>query len=150
LAADNVAGTSYVWAAPADPTTNGRLRVVLIDGDGVLGYDSSDDVFAVRSSTGVGDAIPTVRRLYQNSPNPFSNVTHVRFDTPEAGLVLVKVFDLTGREVRLLADTWYPSGSHEVSWDARDATGHLVAEGIYFLRFQAGAFIDTKRMYLQR
>ena len=150
LVADNVIGTSYVWAAPATPTENGRLRVVLVDDAGVMGYDSSDGPFAVRSSTGIGDAIPTSSRLYQNSPNPFQSATRIQFDVPEATRVTLKVFDLPGREVKALADSWFPAGSHDVSWDARDAAGHPVAGGIYFIQLQAGSFTDTKRMYLQR
>jgi len=151
LAADHVAGTSYVWAAPADPTTNGRLRVVLVDDAGVMGYDSSDESFTVRASTtGIGDGTPLVHHLYQNSPNPFTNATQIWFDVPEASHVTLQVFDLTGRKVRLLADSWYPTGSHHVGWDAKDSAGQSVAGGIFFVQLQAGRFTDTKRMYLQK
>lgn len=151
LAADHVAGTSYVWAAPTDPTSKALLRIVLMDNAGVMGYDSSDEPFTVRTSTtGIGEGIPTAHRLYQNSPNPFTNATQIWFDLPEASHVTLDVFDLTGRKLRVLTDSWFPIGSHEVNWDARDAAGHRVAGGIYFLHLRAGAFSETKRMYLQR
>jgi len=50
----------------------------------------------------------------------------------------------------VLTDAWYPAGSHEVMWDTRDAAGDLAAGGIYFLRFEAGAFSEVKKMQLQR
>jgi Subtilase family/Fervidolysin N-terminal prodomain/Abnormal spindle-like microcephaly-assoc'd, ASPM-SPD-2-Hydin/HYDIN/CFA65/VesB-like, Ig-like domain/FlgD Ig-like domain/Viral BACON domain len=148
---DHLTGQSYVWAVPLEPTQNGRLRVVLVDGNGVMGYDSSDGPFIVQTSTtGIAETLPTVHRLYQNSPNPFQGATRTAFDLPEPGKVTLKVFDLSGREVRVLADEWYPAGNHEVSWNARDAAGNPIAGGIYFLHIQAGSFSDTKRMYLQK
>ena len=102
------------------------------------------------STTGVADALPTVHRLYQNSPNPFQRGTRTAFDLPEPGKVTLKVFDLSGREVRVLADAWYPAGNHEVIWNARDAAGHPVAGGIYFLHMEVGSFEATKRMYLRK
>ncbi|HET9232690.1 MAG TPA: FlgD immunoglobulin-like domain containing protein, partial [Candidatus Eisenbacteria bacterium] len=151
LVSGNVTGTSYVWAAPPEPTQNGRLRVVLFDALGVMGYDSSDGPFTVRTSTtGIGEGLPTVHRLYQNSPNPFQGATRAAFDLPEGGKVTLKVFDLSGRVVRVLAENWYPAGNHEVRWNAQDAAGHAVAGGIYFLHLDAGSFSDTKRMYLRK
>jgi len=151
LMADQVTGESCAWRAPTEPTESGRLRVVLVDDQGVMGYDSSDGPFSVRTSTtGIGDAIPTAHRLYQNSPNPFQSATRVAFDLPEAGKVTLKVFDLNGRVVRVLADDVYPAGTHEVSWNALDVGGKPVSAGIYFLHIAAGSFTDTKRMYLQK
>ena len=122
-----------------------------MDDAGVMGYDSSDESFTVRASTtGIGDGIPLAHHLYQNSPNPFTNATQIWFDVPEASHVTLQVFDLTGRKVRVLADSWYPTGSHQVSWDAKDSAGQSVAGGIFFVQLQAGRFTDTKRMYLQK
>jgi flagellar hook assembly protein FlgD len=116
-----------------------------------MGYDSSDGPITVKvATTGIADALPTVHRLYQNSPNPFQGATRAAFDLPEAGKVTLKVFDLNGREVRVLANDWYPAGNHEVSWNARDAAGNSVAGGIYFLHMQTGTFEATKRMYLRK
>jgi subtilase family protein/fervidolysin-like protein/ASPM-SPD-2-Hydin domain-containing protein/HYDIN/CFA65/VesB family protein/BACON domain-containing protein len=151
MVADQVTGTSYVWAAPQEPTLDGRIRVVLFDGQGVMGYDSSDGPITIKAATtGIAETLPTVHRLYQNSPNPFQGATRASFDLPQAGKVALKVFDLNGREVRVLADDWFTAGNHQVSWNARDAAGNLVAGGIYFLHMQTGSFEATQRMYLRK
>ena len=151
LVADQLTSQSYVWAVPEEATQDGRIRVMLFDDRGVMGYDSSDGPFSVRTSTtGIGDAIPIAHRLYQNSPNPFYRATKASFDLPEPGKVTLKVFDLNGRVVRVLADDWYPAGTHEVPWNALDVGGKPVSAGIYFLHIAAGSFTDTKRMYLQK
>ena len=150
IVADQVIGETYAWRMPQAPTETGRLRVVLVDGEGVMGYDSSDGPFTIQAATGVEHGIPTANRLYANSPNPFRSATRTAFDLPEPGKVTLKVFDLAGREVRVLADGWYPAGAHEARWDATDAAGQAVAGGIYFLHMKVGSFTDSKRMYLQR
>jgi hypothetical protein len=103
-----------------------------------------------RISTGIGDLPPPGYRLHPNSPNPFRRVTRVAFDMPDPGRVTLEIFDLSGRMVRVLADRHYPAGTHEVSWNARDASGEPVAAGIYFLKMQSGSFTDTQRLYLQK
>jgi len=150
MVADQVTGESYEWAVPEEATQNGRIRVVLFDAQGVMGYDTSDGSFTITAATGVESTLPTRRRLYQNAPNPFYRATKASFDLPEPGHVMLKVFDLTGRVVRVLADDDYPAGTHEVSWNALDAGGKPVSAGIYFLHIAAGSFTDTKRMYLSK
>ena len=149
LVAD-VNGTSYVWRAPLVATQNGRLRVSVVDFSGVVGEDVSDAAFVVENPTGVGEGAPSVNRLYQNSPNPFQSDTQVMFDLAAKDNVALRVFDIKGAEVRLLAKGSYPAGRHEASWDARDGAGRPVAEGIYFLHLDAGLFSETKRMYVRR
>jgi hypothetical protein len=150
LEADHLRENSFVWAAPEEPTQNGRLRVVLIDDYGVMGYDSSDASFVVTpATTGVGNTVPAIARLYPNSPNPFHEVTHVTFDLPSESQVKLVVLDLSGRVIRVLADGRYPAGTHEMSWNGRNEAGRTLAAGIYFLQMKAGSFLAAKRMYLR-
>jgi len=150
MVADHVTSQSYVWAMPRDATQNGRLRVVLFDAQGVMGYDTSDGPFTISAATAVGPTMPTQFRLYQNAPNPFRVATRALFDLPQPEHVTIKVFDLNGRIVRVLVDDDYPAGRHEAPWKALDAGGKAVSAGIYFLNIAAGSFTDTKRMYLQK
>ena len=151
LVADHVTGENYVWAVPAELTPNGRLRVVLVDAQGVMGYDTTDGPFAIGAATGVEDGVvPATYRLYPGSPNPFRGATRAAFDLRESGQVMIRIFDLNGRVVRVLADQWYPAGRHEVSWDAQNASGDPVSAGIYFMHMQSGSFAGTQRMYLQK
>ncbi|MGH9869077.1 MAG: S8 family serine peptidase [Candidatus Polarisedimenticolia bacterium] len=47
MLADGVSGTSWSWTAGGAPTTSARVRVVAFDGQGVMGYDTSDADFAL-------------------------------------------------------------------------------------------------------
>jgi len=82
-------------------------------------------------------------KLNQNYPNPFNPVTTIEFNIPEAGKTTLIIYDLLGQEVARLVDGFQPAGIYEKSWDASNASS-----GIYFYRFQAGNFVQTRKMVL--
>lgn len=42
--------------------------------------------------------MPKHFRLYPNYPNPFNPVTHIAFDIPQNLPVVLKIYDISGRE----------------------------------------------------
>ncbi|MDQ3019049.1 MAG: fibronectin type III domain-containing protein [Bacteroidota bacterium] len=81
--------------------------------------------------------------LYQNYPNPFNPTTKVTFEIPVSGLVKLKVYDLTGREVADLINEEKEAGFYEEIFNA----SHL-SSGIYIYKLEANNFSETKRMIL--
>ncbi|MFQ5638273.1 MAG: FlgD immunoglobulin-like domain containing protein, partial [bacterium] len=88
--------------------------------------------------------------LSQNYPNPFNPETTIRFQLPKTGLAALKVYDILGREIRVLVNRDLTAGSHSVLWDGRDRSGSPVASGVYFYEMRAGDFREAKRMSLIR
>jgi len=76
-----------------------------------------------------GDRVPIVFRLEQNYPNPFNPATWIRYSLPEGQHVVLKVFDLLGREISTLVDQPQAAGQYTVEFDATD-----LAAGIYIYR----------------
>lgn len=78
--------------------------------------------------------------LLGNYPNPFADQTTIRFrvNTPMQEVVLIKVYDMLGRVVRLLAVPVSGQGIYEVQWDGLDATGQPVAAGTYVFSLSVG------------
>ena len=70
--------------------------------------------------------VPSGIELHQNYPNPFNPSTTIRYALPGAAQVSLKVFDVLGREVALLADGVRTAGQHEVKFTA----AHL-SSGVY-------------------
>lgn len=83
--------------------------------------------------------------LQQNYPNPFNPVTHVQFAIAERQSVILKVYDLLGREVTTLVDATMNPGRYTAQWNA----GGL-ASGVYFCRLQAGQFVETRKLLLSK
>jgi hypothetical protein len=84
---------------------------------------------------------PEIFALSQNYPNPFNPTTRIQIAVARAGRVVLKVFDVLGKEETTLVDAEMPAGSYTVTFDAS-----RLASGTYFYRMQAGEFVATKRM----
>ncbi len=65
------------------------------------------------------------------SPNPFSGSTRIRLSLPSTSRVSLRVYDVSGRLVRTLADDSMTAGEHNVEWNGRTASGEQVAAGVY-------------------
>lgn len=81
--------------------------------------------------------------LFQNYPNPFNPTTNISYLTPLEGHVVLKLYDITGREVRSLVDQVVPAGHHTVLLD-----GTTLASGAYQYRFIAGSCSATRNLIL--
>ena len=88
--------------------------------------------------------------LMQNSPNPFTRSTAIRFYIPGNTRVKLQVFDMQGREVVTLADKPMTAGYHIIYWQGNNNRGVQAADGIYVYRLTAGSFTATRKMKLLR
>ena len=86
--------------------------------------------------------IPTQYEL-QNYPNPFNPTTKISFSLPQKSQIKLKVFDVLGREIRVLADGIYEAGKHEVEFNASN-----LSSGVYFYNLSNGKSSITKKMLL--
>ncbi|MGB2960605.1 MAG: M14 family zinc carboxypeptidase [Bacteroidota bacterium] len=120
------------------------------ESDGYVGGEGIfvDDIrlLLYTSLTDVGDELPPdIFSLRQNYPNPFNPATTIRYSLPRRGHVMLKVFDLLGREVETLVDEVRSAGAHSVRFDA----GGLAA-GVYLYRLTAGGGSQTRKLLLLR
>ncbi len=83
--------------------------------------------------------------LSEAYPNPFNPSTRINYTIPTSGLVILKVFDVLGREVQTLVNEAQTKGKHEITFNANG-----LSSGIYFYRLESGGFIFTKKMILLR
>jgi hypothetical protein len=82
--------------------------------------------------------------LHDAYPNPFNPTTTISYELAEAGMADVRVFDLTGRQVRQLVNEAQASGGHEIGFDARN-----LPSGMYLVSARLGSkFMTSKRIVL--
>ena len=103
--------------------------------------------------TSVGSNTSTLERfeLSQNYPNPFNPTTTIRYSIPDAvdansastTNVILKIYDLMGREIKTLVNKQQLPGNYEVTFNA----GNL-ANGIYIYKLMEGSFEAVKKMVL--
>jgi hypothetical protein len=98
---------------------------------------------AASNEENLSPGIPDEFVLEQNYPNPFNPATRIRFGLPQASHVIIKIYSITGAEVRTLVDNDYPAGTHAIIFQARN-----LPSGIYFYVLQAGEVRKVRRLML--
>ena len=88
---------------------------------------------------------PNEFALLQNYPNPFNPTTQIRYELPERSHVLVRVFDILGRQIALLADEIQAPGTHRYIFPSR---GQSLPSGVYVYSVVAGGKVGTRKMVL--
>lgn len=103
--------------------------------------------------TGVAEPLASVAAAFevqQNYPNPFNPSTQINFSVPRAERVVVRIFDVLGREVVTLFDGMKTAGAHSLWWNGKNANGKTVSSGVYVLRLSAGTEVAVKKMVVAR
>jgi hypothetical protein len=150
LVADGISGHSYSWQVPEVTTTTGRVRVYIHQGgQGVIGFDTSDQAFIVSGSvTGIDDGtLPAeyALRFASANPAPRGQVT-IELALPEAGPVSLRVYDVRGGLVKdLVSDPRLDAGIHRIGWDGTNRAGSVASSGVYFIQATAGGRAFTTR-----
>jgi len=91
----------------------------------------------------VSTSIPEAFSLKQNYPNPFNPATKINFNIKNSTFASLKVFDMTGREVKSLLNENVSAGSYEINFNASELNS-----GVYFYTLKTNEFTETKKMML--
>jgi hypothetical protein len=99
------------------------------------------------SSIGNGNEHPEIFTLQQNFPNPFNPETTIKYSLASQGKVTLSVFDVTGKNVKTLVNSFQPQGEYNITLNGSDLTS-----GIYFYKIEINSggntFNETKKMML--
>lgn len=165
---------SGIWAVdvsdPTSPQFIGNIEFLTFESD-AIGTDG-EHVYLANGETGLwvfpghcessrivaNKSLPDDLRLssFPNStggtafPNPTRGAAYVQFQVPSPGLASIDVYDLGGRLVRRLHDGHLGAGTHTLSWDAMNDSGHRVAPGVYWLQLSSPAQRSTAQLTLSR
>jgi len=141
-------GETATFDTRTAPVTAGSVRLNLSDVP-VLVEEVGADVVRPNPAPAISFT------LVQNFPNPFNPVTTIRLDLPVPGEVQVQIFNQHGQRVRTLVNREMVAGHHDLQWDGHNASGTLVASGVYLYQMTVSregqlVFCETKRMLLQK
>ncbi len=107
-----------------------------------IDYNGNFKYYELSNEVEIG--VPSKFELSQNYPNPFNPQTKINFSLPFDTKVMLKVFDLTGREVAALVNgDVKPAGYYSVEFN-----GTGFASGLYIYRIQTDKETQSKKMVL--
>jgi len=86
---------------------------------------------------------PIQFNFYQNYPNPFNNSTTISYHLKNSSNVKLIIYDITGREIKVLVNQKQNIGVYDVTFDASG-----LASGVYYYQLKTTSRIETKKMLL--
>jgi len=109
--------------------------------DGVIIIDPYNDM-------GIDQPVPVDFILDGNYPNPFNASTNIGFSIKQPGHVLLEVYDILGKRVAVLFDSYVSSGTYNVVWNGVSDNNRPLSSGVYFYRLTSEGISLTKKMSL--
>ena len=137
-----------VGSAAGNISGDGFDDILVANNKPTSGHPAQQDLLYINSKviTSVASPpIPVVFSLSQNYPNPFNPSTIIEFSVQHKVFTSLRVYDLLGREVATLVHGELRPGVYEANFDGKD-----LSSGVYFYRLQAGVFVQTRKLLLQR
>ena len=126
---------NYVWAQI------GNDKCGECGGDGPAeGYDCEGNLSNINN--GLIAEEYSINNIY---PNPFNPVANIEFGLPENASVRIVVYDIKGRQVATLMDSFQFAGYYSINWNATD-----YSSGVYFIRMMSEGFEQTKKVILMK
>jgi hypothetical protein len=124
---------SFFDKNPVGDTIHYRLKQ--IDNNGNFKYSQEIEVIA--------DRAPNNYSLSQNYPNPFNPSTTINYRIAKADKVVLKIYDLLGKEVTTLVNENKSSGSYSAIFNAFN-----MPSGIYVYELRTDGFVSRNKMML--
>jgi hypothetical protein len=90
--------------------------------------------------------VPEAFELFDNYPNPFNSHTVIEFTIAAAGQASLTIYDIQGRVVRNLLNSYYETGHYQAVWDGYSESGQAVSSGVYFYTLKSNNYLSTKKM----
>jgi len=122
--------TSYLWTVPNIISDSCKIKIIAY-GPGWQ-YDESDGVFSI-TTTGIEEHHPPeIKQLsLKISPNLFKTQTLITLSLPEQQKVSLRLFDISGKLIKVLCDENMLAGVHKINLNGKD-----LSSSVYFLALQ--------------
>ena len=96
-----------------------------------------------------GDIIESFN-ITQNYPNPFNMSSQIKVISKLNSKIKVNIYDILGKEVRMLLDKELTAGEYTIEWDGKDVDGNILNSGVYFIRMESNGFQKTIKSILMK
>lgn len=111
------------------------------------GYENTHGI-VVGISSSSQNINPKSFGLNQNYPNPFNPSTQIKYNLTKTDNVVMKIYNILGKEVITLVNEKLNAGERVVTWNGIDNSGNSVPSGTYFVKLETSSGVDSKKMML--
>jgi len=135
------------WLLQFNEHSKGITSIFAFDSDNAWLCGGYSSIYKTTNGGGnigikkINDYIPSHYSLSQNYPNPFNPTTNIRYQIPNNSYVVLKIYDILGKEIATLVNEKLKAGEYESTFD-----GSGLPSGVYFYKLEAGEYSETKKM----
>ena len=129
-------------------TVNNQTTLVIVvpESNELFAYNGDFeivDMIIANSQDRINVTMPNTFKLSEAYPNPFNPTTSMTLSVPEAGHVMVQVYNVMGQVVSTLANGTMDANTYTLTWDASG-----VSSGLYIVRAEALGTVSTQKLML--
>ena len=135
-------GESIYSSASKSIALNAGVQVMHLAINSSNNFNMDNITFSPVTSVNT-ENVPLHFELSNNYPNPFNPATTFAFQIAQRSNVILKIYDIIGREVATIVSGVMEPGKYTRQWNAA-----TFSSGVYFYRLQAGSFIAVKKLIL--
>jgi len=139
--------TGNTWVEVPAPDSSAVYDAVFIDSTHGWAVGTNGAIFKFNSLLiGINknqNNLPSENYISQNYPNPFNPSTIISYTLAKHTKVRIILYDILGKEVRVLLEDIKNPGEHKLVFNASE-----LSSGVYFYRIEAGNYIESKKMVL--
>ncbi|MEA3287281.1 MAG: FlgD immunoglobulin-like domain containing protein, partial [Candidatus Marinimicrobia bacterium] len=88
--------------------------------------------------------------LHSAFPNPFNPSVTVRYELPKVSDVSITIYDMFGRNIWNLNESFKPAGYYSLQWNGDNNEGNQVSSGVYLISFSTPEFKAVQKAILIR
>lgn len=152
-----------VWTARYNGPGNGNDRAssVALDGSANVyvsgtstGSGTASDFTLIKYSQSATDVVDNTKfsphefSLLANYPNPFNPATTIQYRLPAEGIVILKIFDILGREIETLVEESKFKGKHQAVFETSKLSSGIYIYTLDFTGIDGRNFRESKKMML--
>jgi hypothetical protein len=138
------------WHHISDYDNDGRQELLIQFKDTSIPSSQERRLFMFENNSPVAvEASPDAPRalsLGASFPNPSLSQSRIDYTVPTTGPASLRIYDVSGREVRSLVDGVTKAGRYQAVWDGQDGNGHHMPAGTYFYDLNTGGQHVGRRM----
>ena len=136
-----------------------QLKIFNLEDDNIVIYETLFDgeyVFSEVDKPGVfgvlyddlqqNNEIPESVNILSCYPNPFNPNLNIEYIIDNPSSVIIEVYDLQGRKINVLENTFKESGKYNITWNGIDFSGNEVSSGIYLIKMNYGSNLFNQKV----
>jgi hypothetical protein len=128
------------------PQTQGSNMIVTVFKQNYFRYQVTVPVVSASIIEDTKPINKLITVLYETRPNPVNNSVQVSFSIGEPSKISLKIHNVSGKLVKILANEFKSLGVYSVNWDGKDENRRSVAEGVYFYTLETSRQSFTKKL----